>query len=61
MNQNLRTEDAEDDNNIIIDDINDFLSDEGIDLNNPSKGKKTIGFVQWDNGIVAMALLPEYQ
>lgn len=46
MNQNLRTEDAEDDNNIISDDINDFLSDEGIDLNNPNKGKKTIGFVQ---------------
>ncbi len=45
MNQNLRTEDAAGDNTIIVDDINDFLSDEGIDLNTPNKDSRTIGFI----------------
>lgn len=45
MNQNLRTEDSEDNSVIILDDVNDYLTDEGIDLSNPNKGKRTIGFV----------------
>ena len=45
MNQNLRTEDCEDDNCIILDDVNDYISDEGIDLSNPNRGKRPIGFV----------------
>ena len=45
MNQNLRTEDTADNNIVIIDDVEDYLTDEGIDLNNPNKGKRTIGFV----------------
>ena len=45
MNQNLRTEDFNDDNRIIIDDVEDYLTDEGIDLSNPKKEKKTIGFL----------------
>lgn len=45
MNQNLRTEDFEDDNMIIIDDVEDYLTDEGINLSNPNNGKRTIGFV----------------
>lgn len=44
MNQNLRTEDSEAINTIIIDDVDDYLADEGIDLNNPNNGKRTIGF-----------------
>ena len=43
MNQNLRTEDINDDNTIIVED--DYLSDEGIDLSKPYKGKGHIGFV----------------
>lgn len=45
MNQNLRTEDSDGDSTIILDDVNDYLLDEGIDLSNPNKGKRTIGFV----------------
>lgn len=45
MNQNLRTEDSDDNNTVSIDDVDDYLMDEGIDLNNPNKGKRTIGFV----------------
>ena len=45
MNQNLRTEDFGDDNTVIIDDVEDYLVDEGIDLSNPNKGKRTIGFI----------------
>ena len=45
MNQNLRTEDSDDNNTVIIDDVDDYLMDEGIDLNNPNKGKRTIGFI----------------
>ena len=45
MNQNLRTEDIENDNTIIVEDIEDYLADEGIDLNKPNKGKGHIGFV----------------
>ena len=44
MNQNLRTEDEESDNMIIVDDVNDYLMDEGIDLSKPSTSTKKIGF-----------------
>lgn len=43
LNQNLRTEDVEGDNTIIVDDVDDYLADEGIDLKKASKGR--IGFV----------------
>jgi len=45
MNQNLRTEDTDDDNTVIVDDIDDYLADEGIDLSKPVKGKGHIGFL----------------
>lgn len=45
MNQNLRTEDISDDNTIIIDDVEDYLTDEGIDLSKPDSGKRKIGFL----------------
>ena len=45
MNQNLRTEDDETDNRIVIDDIEDYLTDEGIDLSKPSDGPQRIGFM----------------
>ena len=45
MNQNLRTEDISDDKTVILSDVEDYLADEGIDLSNPNKGKKTIGFL----------------
>lgn len=45
MNQNLRTEDTDGDNTIIKDDVESYLTDEGIDINNPVGEKKTIGFV----------------
>lgn len=44
LNQNLRTEDFEGDDLIVLDDVNDFLSDEGIDLSKASSGPKKIGF-----------------
>ena len=42
MNQNLRTED-EYDNTIIIDDVEDYLKDNGIDLSN-TNSERSIGF-----------------
>ena len=45
MNQNLRTEDLDDDKTVIIDDVEDYLTDEAIDLSNPNKGKRSIGFI----------------
>lgn len=45
MNQNLRTEDFDDDITVIIDDVEDYLADEGIDLSKSGKGKGHIGFV----------------
>ena len=42
MNQNLRTEES-DDNTICIEDVEDYLTDEKIDLKKPSAGRK-IGF-----------------
>ena len=44
MNQNLRTEDEDGDNMIIVDDVEDYLVDEGIDLSKPSTGSRKIGF-----------------
>ncbi len=44
MNQNLRTEDENDDSVIIVDDVDDYLTDEGIDLSKPSTGSRKIGF-----------------
>ena len=44
MNQNLRTEDENGDNMIIVDDVEDYLMDEGIDLSKPSTGGRKIGF-----------------
>ena len=44
MNQNLRTEDENGDNMIIVDDVEDYLMDEGIDLSKPSIGGRKIGF-----------------
>lgn len=45
MNQNLRTEELNGDNTIIVDDVEDYLIDEGIDLNDPNPGKRKIGFM----------------
>ncbi len=44
MNQNLRTEDAEGDSMIIAEDVEDYLTDEGIDLSKPDTGIRKIGF-----------------
>ncbi len=44
MNQNLRTEDENGDSMIIVDDVDDYLMDEGIDLSKPCTGTKKIGF-----------------
>ncbi len=43
MNQNLRAEDAEDDYTIIIDDVEDYIMDEGIDLSKTNNTHR-IGF-----------------
>lgn len=43
MNQNLRTEDQNDNNAIILNDVNDYISDENIDLSLASSSTK-IGF-----------------
>ena len=43
MNQNLRTEDSKDDRNIVLEDVTDYLNDEGIDLKKDPK-KHRIGF-----------------
>ena len=46
MNQNLRTEDDPDNKIITIEDVEDYLSDEGIDLSKAEKPvHKTIGFI----------------
>ncbi len=45
MNQNLRTEDVQNDNMIVLSDVEDYLSDEGIDLTAPNKGMRKIGFI----------------
>ena len=46
MNQNLRTEDDEnDDGTIVKSDVEDYLSDEGINLNDKSGGTHRIGFM----------------
>lgn len=44
MNQNLRTEDVEDNNIVILEDVEEYISDEGIDLNEPIRSGRTIGF-----------------
>ena len=43
MCQNLRTEDKPDDHTVILSDVEDYMSDEGIDLNK-SAGVRKIGF-----------------
>lgn len=45
MNQNLRTEDMDDYKAIKLEDIEDYLADEGIDLAKPATSKGRIGFV----------------
>lgn len=44
MNQNLRTEDEDGNSMIIVDDVEDYLMDEGIDLSKPSTESRKIGF-----------------
>ena len=45
MNQNLRTEDTDGDNLIVVDDVEDYLMDEGIDLTKVGNGQRRIGFM----------------
>ena len=45
MNQNLRTEDTEEDNTIILCDVEDYLSDEGIDITRTQCSTLRIGFI----------------
>jgi len=45
MNQNLRTEEFEHDNVVILSDVEEYLLDEGIDLRNSYSNKRTIGFI----------------
>ena len=45
MNQNLRTEDTDSDNLIVVDDVEDYLMDEGIDLTETGNGQRRIGFM----------------
>ena len=47
MNQNLRTEDFVDDRSIILSDVEDYLSDEEIDLSSTFSRKGSIGFLQY--------------
>ena len=44
MNQNLRTEDTDGDSLIVMDDVKDYLMDEGIDLSQKSSSERRIGF-----------------
>lgn len=44
MNQNLRTENFPEDCAVILEDVNAYLTDEGIDLAKPHKRKNPIGF-----------------
>ena len=46
MNQNLRTEDDENDNRIIVrNDVEDYIFDENIDLNSKIDDTHRIGFI----------------
>ena len=45
MNQNLRTEDNENDSLIILEDVEAYLADEGIDIHGSRQGMRRIGFV----------------
>ena len=45
MNQNLRTEDMDFDNTVVLSDVEDYLLDEGINLSSTPKRKGTIGFL----------------
>lgn len=45
LNQNLRAEDDKDDTLIILDDVEDYLTDEGIDISKPPASTRKIGFV----------------
>ena len=44
MNQNLRTEDEDSNYEIVLQDVEDYITDAGIDLANPNP-KKKFGFV----------------
>ena len=44
MNQNLCTEDKTGDDQIIRSDVQDYIADEGIDLNKPGASGRKIGF-----------------
>lgn len=44
MNQNLRTEDLEDDNKIMLSDVEDYIADEDIDLSDSGNKSRKIGF-----------------
>lgn len=44
MNQNLRAEDDKEDNLIILEDVEDYLTDEGIDISKPASSTRRIGF-----------------
>lgn len=45
MNQNLRTEDTEGDDLIVMEDVEDYLTDEGIELTKAGNGQRRIGFM----------------
>ena len=45
LNQNLRAEDDKDNTLIILDDVEDYLTDEGIDISKPPASTRKIGFV----------------
>lgn len=45
LNQNLRTEDTDDDTRIVLEDVEDYLMDEGIDLTKPGNSSPRIGFI----------------
>ena len=45
MNQNLRTEDSDNDDQIILSDVEDYLFDEGIDLSKTKEEPRRIGFL----------------
>lgn len=45
MNQNLRTEDTDGDTLIVLEDVEDYLMDEGIDLTKPRNSFPRIGFM----------------
>ncbi len=45
MNQNLRTEDSDGDNSIIIDDVEEYITEQGIDLSQNRDKQRHIGFI----------------